>query len=112
MSHCPNCKKKIAMSKAFCSRTCKEEYFHSIQIQIPQKFVMKNFIHNPDEEDRVKNFKAFADRHSWDFNLVIDKIYKEAVRSNYLAADHPGYLKWKEEVDKEGNTVYYWEKRD
>ena len=44
MSHCPFCKKKIAMSKAFCSRGCKENYFQLIAIQIPKPFMKRIFV--------------------------------------------------------------------
>ena len=44
MSHCPFCKKKIAMSKAFCSRNCKENYFQLIAIQIPKLFLKRIYV--------------------------------------------------------------------
>ena len=50
MSHCPFCKKKIAMSKAFCSRSCKENYFQLIAIQIPRLFLKRIYVFCNEEE--------------------------------------------------------------
>ena len=44
MSNCPYCGKKIPMSKAFCSKSCKENYFQMVAIQIPQPFLKRIFI--------------------------------------------------------------------
>ncbi len=60
MSHCPFCKKKIAMSKAFCSRSCKENYFQLIAIQVPKPFLKRIFVFcTPEERDaEIENFEV------------------------------------------------------
>ena len=62
MSHCPFCKKKIAMSKAFCTRNCKENYFQLIAIQIP-KLILKRIYVFCSKEEREKEIVDFATRH-------------------------------------------------
>ena len=73
MSHCPFCSKKIAMSKAFCSKACKENYFELISIQIPKPFLKKIFIFC-DEYERDKEITKFAKRHGWRERLLRMKI--------------------------------------
>lgn len=73
MSHCPFCKKKIAMSKAFCSRNCKENYFQLIAIQVPKPFLKRIFVFC-NHEQREAEIENFADRHGWRLDLLKNKI--------------------------------------
>ena len=83
MSHCPFCKKKIAMSKAFCSRNCKENYFQLIAIQIPKLFLQRIFT-RLSPEDREKEIEAFATRHKWRLDLLKTKIEEDAKKEGYI----------------------------
>ena len=83
MSHCPFCKKKIAMSKAFCSRSCKENYFQLIAIQIPKLF-MKRIYQFCTPEEREVEIEQFANRHKWRLDLLKDKIEEEAIKLGYI----------------------------
>ena len=83
MSHCPFCKKKIAMSKAFCSRSCKENYFQLIAIQIPKLFLKRIYVFCSKEE-REKEIEEFASRHNWRLDLLKNKIEDEAIRMGYV----------------------------
>ena len=82
MSHCPFCKKKIAMSKAFCSRSCKENYFQLIAIQVPKPFLMRIFVFCIPEE-REAEIENFASRHGWRLDLLKNKIAELAIQSGY-----------------------------
>ena len=82
MSHCPFCKKKIAMSKAFCSRSCKENYFQLIAIQIPKLFLKSIYVFCSTEE-REREIEEFASRHNWRLDLLKNKIEDEAIRMGY-----------------------------
>ncbi len=82
MSHCPFCKKKIAMSKAFCSRSCKENYFQLIAIQIPKLF-MKRIHTFCNEEEKAAEIEKFAFRHKWRIDLLQNKIEEESIRLGY-----------------------------
>ncbi len=88
MSHCPFCKKKIAMSKAFCSRSCKENYFQLIAIQIPKLF-MKRINTFCSEEEREAEIEKFAQRHKWRIDLLKNKIEEESVKMGYKEASSP-----------------------
>lgn len=83
MSHCPYCKKKIAMSKAFCSRSCKENYFQLIAIQIPKPFLKRIFVFCSDEQ-REQEIENFANRHGWRLDLLKKKIDELAIESGYI----------------------------
>jgi len=83
MSHCPFCKKKIAMSKAFCSRSCKDNYFQLIAIQIPKLF-LKRIYQFCTVEERDKEIEAFATRHKWRLDLLKNKIEEEAIKFGYI----------------------------
>ena len=83
MSHCPFCKKKIAMSKAFCSRNCKENYFQLIAIQIPKLFLKRIYVFCSKEE-REKEIESFAARHKWRLDLLKNKIEDEAIKMGYI----------------------------
>ena len=87
MSHCPFCKKKIAMSKAFCSRNCKENYFQLIAIQIPKLFMKRIFVFCT-EEEREKEIEEFATRHRWRLDLLKNKIEDEAIKMGYIENPH------------------------
>ena len=89
MSHCPFCGKKIAMSKAFCSRSCKENYFQLIAIQVPKPFLKRIFVFCS-EEQRDKEIEDFANRHGWRLDLLKNKI-------NELAKEH-GYIEAKKQI--------------
>jgi len=78
MSHCPFCKKKIAMSKAFCSRSCKENYFQLISIQVPDSYV-KRIYNSLSEKDRLTDIESFANRFKWRLDLVKNKIEEKAI---------------------------------
>ncbi|RXJ87563.1 DUF2116 family Zn-ribbon domain-containing protein [Arcobacter sp. CECT 8985] len=82
MSHCPFCKKKIAMSKAFCSRSCKENYFQLIAIQVPKPFLKRIFVFC-DAEQREKEIENFASRHGWRLDLLKNKIEELAIENGY-----------------------------
>ncbi len=82
MSHCPFCKKKIAMSKAFCSRNCKENYFQLIAIQVPKPFLKRIYVFcNP--EQREEEIENFANRHGWRIDLLKNKIDELAAESGF-----------------------------
>jgi hypothetical protein len=83
MSHCPFCKKKIAMSKAFCSRGCKENYFQLIAIQIPKLFLKRIFIFC-NEKEREVEIEKFAVTHKWRLDLLKNKIEEEAIKHGYI----------------------------
>ena len=83
MSHCPFCKKKIAMSKAFCSRSCKENYFQLIAIQIPKLFLKRIFIFCTEEERKIE-IEKFATMHKWRLDLLKNKIEEEGIKYGYI----------------------------
>ncbi len=82
MSHCPFCKKKIAMSKAFCSRSCKENYFQLIAIQVPKPFLKRIYVFCTPEQREVE-IENFAGRHGWRLDLLKNKINELAEESGY-----------------------------
>lgn len=82
MSHCPFCKKKIAMSKAFCSRTCKENYFQLIAIQVPKPFLKRIFVFCSPEQREIE-IENFASRHGWRLDLLKNKIDELALEYGY-----------------------------
>ena len=83
MSNCPFCKKKIAMSKAFCSRNCKENYFQLIAIQIPKPFLKRIFVFCTPEQREIE-IENFANRHGWRLDLLKNKIDEIAVEYGYV----------------------------
>ena len=86
MSHCPYCGKKIAMSKAFCSRSCKENYFQLIAIQIPKPFMRRIFV-QANEEQRKEEIEKFAKIHDWRLDLLQNKIEEMAIEMKYIDKD-------------------------
>ena len=82
MSNCPYCGKKIPMSKAFCSKSCKENYFQMVAIQIPQPFLKRIFIFCTLEQREIE-IENFAKRHGWEQGLVKKKIDDYAIEFNY-----------------------------
>ena len=86
MSHCPYCGKKIAMSKAFCSRSCKENYFQLIAIQVPRPFLKRIFIFCTPEQ-REAEIENFANRHGWRIDLLQKKIDELAVEYGYVESN-------------------------
>ena len=83
MSNCPFCKKKIAMSKAFCSRNCKENYFQLIAIQIQKPFLKRIFVFCTSEQREVE-IENFANRHGWRLDLLKNKIDELASEYGYI----------------------------
>ena len=83
MSHCPFCKKKIAMSKAFCSRNCKENYFQLIAIQIPDLFLKRIFSYCTPQE-REEEIRKFAIRHKYRSDLLKTRIEDEAIKRELI----------------------------
>jgi hypothetical protein len=71
------------MSKAFCSRSCKDNYFQLIAIQIPKLF-LKRLYQFCTPEEREKEIEDFAIRHKWRLDLLKNKIEEEASRLKYV----------------------------
>ncbi len=86
MYQCPFCSKKISMSKAFCSKTCKENYFQIIAIQVPKLFLKRIFI-MCNEDERNKEIIELAKRHSWKLELLKIRIEEEAIRAGYIEGE-------------------------
>ena len=86
MSNCPFCKKKIAMSKAFCSRNCKENYFQLIAIQVPKPFLKRIYVFCTPEQREVE-IENFANRHGWRLDLLKNKIDELAIEYGYVESD-------------------------
>ena len=84
MSHCPYCGKKIPMSKAFCSKTCKENYFQLVAIQVPKPFLKRIFIFCTAEQREIE-IENFANRHGWRLELVGKKIDEDAIKFGYAS---------------------------
>jgi len=82
MSNCPYCGKKIPMNKAFCSKSCKENYFQMISIQIPQPFLKRIFIFCTLKQREIE-IENFAKRHGWEQELVKKKIDDYAIKLGY-----------------------------
>ena len=72
------------MSKAFCSRNCKENYFQLIAIQIPKLFLKRIYLFC-NEEEREQEILDFASRHNWKLDLLRTKIKDEAVKMGYTS---------------------------
>jgi hypothetical protein len=70
------------MSKAFCSRSCKENYFQLIAIQVPKPFLKRIFVFC-DPEQREAEIENFADRHGWRLDLLKNKIDELAVEHGF-----------------------------
>ena len=70
------------MSKAFCSRSCKENYFQLIAIQVPKPFLKTIFVFCTPEQ-RDAEIENFASRHGWRLDLLKNKIAELAVESGY-----------------------------
>lgn len=70
------------MSKAFCSKTCKENYFDLIAIQIPKPFVKRIYIFC-NEYEREEEIIKFAKLHNWKLDLLKSKIKKVAAKMGY-----------------------------
>lgn len=75
------------MSKAFCSRNCKDNYFQLIAIQVPRLF-LKRLYQFCTPEQRDIEIKEFASRHNWRLDLLKDKIKEEAIKYSYLKEDN------------------------
>ena len=66
------------MSKAFCSRSCKENYFQLIAIQVPKPFLKRIFVFCTPEE-RDAEIDNFASRHGWRLDLLKNKCENQHV---------------------------------
>lgn len=78
-NHCQYCSKKIPISKVFCSKECKENYFEKAIINIPKPFVKKLYFFCNEKEKEAEILK-FCERHNWKEHLVkqkIEEIYLE-----------------------------------
>lgn len=71
------------MSKAFCSRSCKENYFQLIAIQIPKPFMRRIFV-QANEEQRKEEIEKFAKIHDWRLDLLQNKIEEMAIEMKYI----------------------------
>ncbi len=80
--HCLYCKKKISMSKVFCSKPCKENYFELVAIQVPKPF-LKRIYFLCNEEEKEEEISKFAKRHNWRIDLLKNKIEDEAIKIGY-----------------------------
>jgi hypothetical protein len=86
MSHCPYCNKKIAMSKAFCSKTCKENYFQLVAIQVPKLF-LRRLYQKCTAEQREEEIVKFAKRHGWRADLLSNKVKELALEQGYISKE-------------------------
>ena len=82
MPECLYCKKKISMSKVFCSKSCKDNYFELIAIQVPKPFLKRIYLFCS-ESEREDEIIKFAQRHKWRLDLLRTKIENEAIRIGY-----------------------------
>ncbi len=83
MSHCLYCNKKISISKVFCSKSCKENYFQLNAIQIPKPF-LKRIYFFCNQEEREEEILKFSQRHNYKLDLLKDKIREESIKIGYL----------------------------
>jgi hypothetical protein len=74
------------MSKAFCSRPCKENYFQLIAIQIPKLFLKRIYNFCTDQE-RAEEIEKFALMHKWRLDLLKNKIEEEAIKAGYITKE-------------------------
>lgn len=70
------------MSKAFCSKSCKENYFQMVAIQIPQPFLKRIFIFCILEQREIE-IENFVKSHNWNHELVKKKIEEESIKFGY-----------------------------
>lgn len=71
------------MSKAFCSRQCKENYFQLIAIQVPKPFLKRIFVFCTPEQREIE-IENFSNRHGWRLDLLKNKIDELAVEYGYI----------------------------
>ena len=71
------------MSKAFCSRSCKENYFQLIAIQVPKPFLKRIFVFCTPEQREVE-IENFAARHGWRLDLLKNKINELAIGAGFI----------------------------
>lgn len=57
-NECQCCGKKISISKVFCSKDCKEEFFQLSVISVPKQFV-KNYISFVMKTKNMKRLQIF-----------------------------------------------------
>jgi hypothetical protein len=83
MPFCPYCKKKITMSKAFCSNDCRDDYFHFISIQIPKPFINRLYTFHNASEREIEIIK-YSKLHNMKLKLLRKKIYSAATKAGFL----------------------------
>ncbi|WP_438942773.1 hypothetical protein [Poseidonibacter antarcticus] len=71
------------MSKAFCSRSCKENYFQLIAIQVPKPFLKRIFVFCTPEQREIE-IDNFASRHGWRLDLLKNKINELAIEAGFI----------------------------
>ena len=71
------------MSKAFCSRSCKENYFQLIAIQVPKPFLKRIFVFCTPEQREIE-IENFATRHGWRLDLLKNKISELALEAGFV----------------------------
>ncbi|WP_424428390.1 hypothetical protein [Poseidonibacter sp.] len=71
------------MSKAFCSRSCKENYFQLIAIQVPKPFLKRIFVFCTQEQRDIE-IENFANRHGWRLDLLKNKINELAIDAGFI----------------------------
>lgn len=83
---CPNCNSKISMSKAFCNRTCKDDHFEYLKIDISPKFV-KNIIQNThDNEKKCELIQGCVKFHNFELRMF-KKRFTEIAKEQFDTPD-------------------------
>lgn len=84
MNLCPWCETKIAMSKAFCSRSHKTLYFEMCSFSIPNGFIKRLVVRIDNHKERMQELEKFAKYHNLNneavsrkFNEMVVEIYGE-----------------------------------
>ncbi len=83
MPFCPYCKKKITMSKAFCSEDCRDNYFHLISIQIPKPFISRLYTFHNASEREIEIIK-YSKLHNMKLDLLRKKVHKAATKAGFI----------------------------
>jgi len=83
MPFCPYCKKKITMSKAFCSDDCKENYFHLVSIQVPKPFINRLYTFHNESEREIEIIK-YSKFHNMKLDLLRKKVYSAATKAGFI----------------------------
>lgn len=72
-NECQCCGKKISISKVFCSKDCKEEFFQLSVISVPKQFVKKLYFFC-NENQKYEEIANFSKRHGWKAEYVLKKV--------------------------------------